>query len=96
MEDSEGFERIQEVKSFKKRQEVPRKRFWMSEVSGGLENVWKLQNGAGRLRRFGRVLSSETRKVQESYEEEFHQVEGARRSRYSNCRMYMKEASFIL
>ena len=36
-EDSEGFERIQEVESFKKRQEVPRKRFWMSEVSRGLE-----------------------------------------------------------
>ena len=36
-EDSKGFEQIQEVKSFKKRQEVPRKRFWMSEVSGGLE-----------------------------------------------------------
>ena len=60
------------------------------------KNVWKLRNGAGRLGRFGRVLSSETRKVQESYEEEFRQVEGARRSRYSNCRMYMKEASFIL
>ena len=60
------------------------------------KNIRKLQNGAGRLRRFGRVLSSETRKVQESYEEEFRQVEGARRSRYSNCRMYRKEASFIL
>ena len=36
-EDSEGFEWIREVKSFKKRQEVPGKRFWMSEVSGGLE-----------------------------------------------------------
>ena len=35
--DSEGLERIQEVASFKKRQEVPRKRFWMLEVSGGLE-----------------------------------------------------------
>ena len=45
---------------------------------------------------FGRVLISETRKVQESYKEEFRQVEGARRSRYSNCRMYRKEASFIL
>ena len=36
-EDSEGLEWIQEVESFKKRQEVPGKRFWMSEVSGGLE-----------------------------------------------------------
>ena len=36
-EDSEGFEWIQEVESFKKRQEVPAKCFWMSEVSGGLE-----------------------------------------------------------
>ena len=36
-EDSEGSERIQEVESFKKRQEVPGKRFWMLEVSGGLE-----------------------------------------------------------
>ena len=45
-----------------------------------LKNVWKLRNGAGRLGRFGRVLSSETRKVQESYEEEFHQVGGARHS----------------
>ena len=36
-EDSEGFERIQEVESFNKRQEVPRKHSWMSEVSGGLE-----------------------------------------------------------
>ena len=44
------------------------------------KNVWKLRNGAGRLRRFGRVLSLETRKVQESYEEEFRQVEGVRRS----------------
>ena len=35
------------------------------------KNVWKLRNGAGRLGRFGRVLSSETRKVQESYKEEF-------------------------
>ena len=35
---SKGFERIQEVESFKKRQEVPRKRFWMSKVSRGLEN----------------------------------------------------------
>ena len=35
--DSEGFEWIQEVESFKKRQEVPGKRFWMLEVSGGLE-----------------------------------------------------------
>ena len=48
------------------------------------------------LGRFGRVLSSETRKVQESYKEEFHQVGGARRTRYSNCRMYRKEASLIL
>ena len=29
--------------------------------------------------------------MQEIYEEEFHQVEGARRSRYSNCRMYRKK-----
>ena len=35
--DSEGLEWIQEVESFKKRQEVPGKRFGMSEVSGGLE-----------------------------------------------------------
>ena len=60
------------------------------------KNVRKLRNGAGRLGRFGRVLSSETRKVQESYKEEFRQVEGTRHSRYSNCRMYRKEASFIL
>ena len=37
MEDSKGIEWIQEVGSFKKRQEVPGKCFWMSEVSGGLE-----------------------------------------------------------
>ena len=37
MEDSKGFEWIQEVKSFKRRQEVPGKCFWTSEVSGGLE-----------------------------------------------------------
>ena len=36
-EDSEGFEWIQEVESFKKRKEVPGKRFWMLEVTGGLE-----------------------------------------------------------
>ena len=60
------------------------------------KNVWELRNGAGRLGRFERVLNSETRKVQESYEEEFRQVGGARCSRYLNCRMYMKEASFIL
>ena len=35
--DSKGFTRIQEVESFKKRQEVPGKHFWMLEVSGGLE-----------------------------------------------------------
>ena len=40
-EDSEGFERIQEVESFKKRQEVPGKRFWMLEVSRGLEKCMK-------------------------------------------------------
>ena len=34
---SECYEHIQEVKSFKKRQEVPGKCFWMSEVSGGLK-----------------------------------------------------------
>ena len=33
----EDFKWIQEVESFKKRQEVLRKHFWMSEVSGGLE-----------------------------------------------------------
>ena len=37
MEYSKGFKWIQEVESFKKRQEVPGKCFWMSEVSGGLE-----------------------------------------------------------
>ena len=40
-EDSEGFEWIQEVESFKKRQEVPGKCFWMSEVSRGLEKCTK-------------------------------------------------------
>ena len=35
--DFEDFECIQEVESFRKRQEVPGKCFWMSEVSGGLE-----------------------------------------------------------
>ena len=54
-EDSEGSERIQEVESFKKRQEVPGKRFWISEVSGGLEKcmeasewcreAWKVRKG---------------------------------------------------
>ena len=62
-EDSEGFEWIQEVESFKKRQEVPGKRFWMSEVSGGLEKCmealeWcreaqKVRKGV-RLRKPGR------------------------------------------
>ena len=61
-----------------------------------LKNVSMLRNGAGRLRRFGRAWSLETRKMQESYKEEFCQVEGARCSQYLNCRMYMKEASFIL
>ena len=52
---SESFEQIQEVKSFKKRQEVPGKCFWMSEVSGGLEKcmdasewcreAWKVRKG---------------------------------------------------
>ena len=37
VEDSQGFERIKEVESLNKRQEVPGKRFWMSEVSRGLE-----------------------------------------------------------
>ena len=52
---SEGFEWTQEVESFKKRQEVSGKRFWMSEVSGGLEKcmgalewfmeAWKVRKG---------------------------------------------------
>ena len=32
-----SYEPIEEVESFRKRQEVPGKCFWMSEVSGGLE-----------------------------------------------------------
>ena len=37
VEDSEHYQWIQEVKSFKRRQEVPGKHFWMLEVSRGLE-----------------------------------------------------------
>ena len=54
-EDSEGIKRIQEVESFKKRQEVPGKCFWMLEVSRGLEKcinasewfreAWKVWKG---------------------------------------------------
>ena len=36
-ENSKGFKWIQEVESCKKRQEVPGRCFWMSEVSRGLE-----------------------------------------------------------
>ena len=32
-----SYKPIEEVKSFRKRQEVPGKRFWMSDVSGGLK-----------------------------------------------------------
>ena len=54
-EDSEGFEQIQEVESFRTRQEMPGKRFWMLEVSRGLEKctdasewcmeAWKVWKG---------------------------------------------------
>ena len=64
-EDSEGSEWIQEVESFKKRQEVPGKCFWMSEVSGGLKKCMEASEWCREARKFGRVLSSETRKVQE-------------------------------
>ena len=72
-EDSEGFEWIQEVESFKKRQEVPGKCFWMSEVSGGLKKCmealeWcrdalkvqkgvKFRNQEGAGKLRGRILS---------------------------------------
>ena len=75
----EGFEWIQEVKSFKKRQEVPGKRFRMSEVSGGLEKcmeasewcrearkVWKgvkFGNQEGAGRLQGRIPSGRTCKT---------------------------------
>ena len=52
-EDSEGFKWIQEVESFKKRQEVPGKCFWMLEVSGGLEKYMdasKWCREAGKVR----------------------------------------------
>ena len=44
-EDSEGIKRIQEFESFKKRQEVPGKHFWMLEVSGGLEKCINASQG---------------------------------------------------
>ena len=104
---AEGFERvlrkIPRVSNGSKKLRASRRgRKCQGSVSGCWKflevskNVWMLLNGAGRLGRFGRVVSSETRRVQKSYKEEFHQVGGARHSRYSNCRMYRKEASFIL
>ena len=81
------------------RQEVSGKCFRMSEVSRGLkkctdasewcreaQKVWKgvkfgNQEGAGKLQ--GRIPSGRS-------------LGGARCSQYSNCRMYRKEASFIL
>ena len=37
MKDSRSYELIEEVESFRKRQELPGKCFWMSEVSRGLK-----------------------------------------------------------
>ena len=55
VEDSEHYQWIQEVKSFKRRQEVPGKHFWMSEVLEVSKNIQKPWNGAGRLQMFRMV-----------------------------------------
>ena len=103
----EGFGRVpRKIQRVLNRSKKSRASRWGRKCQGSISGCWKfpevsenvqmLWNGAGRLRKFGRVENSENRKVQESYKEEFHQVGGARCSWYSNCRMYRKEASFIL